>query len=179
MRVIGVAAVLVILGCAAAIALLASTPFRQLDPVSAHLRACAVAELGAARVMAGIAGESPAAGEGEETPAGGGSFRCALRPAADGRVDLLVRGRFEGAEVVVHWRLETARPSLSARARAVPVHVAFAPEGSGLGAADLDRAAAEADRAAVARLAAAPRFESQRAALAAATPDVRAILGAP
>lgn len=167
MRVIGVAAVLVILGCCAAIAVLATTPFRHIDPVSAHLRACAVAELGAVHVMARIAGESPAAGEGEETQAGGGSYRCVLRPAGD-LVDLLVRGRFEGAEVVVHWRLDTARPSLAAHARAVPVYVSFAPEGSGLSSAELDRAAAEADRAIVARRAATPRFEGMRTELAAA-----------
>lgn len=70
----------------------------------------------------------------------------------------------------MHFRLAIAAGSVSATERAAATYVSFAPEGSGLAAADLDRAAGEADRAEAARLAASPRFAGQRLALVRGTP---------
>ena len=78
----------------------------------------------------------------------------------------------------MHHRLAFTAGSVSATERAEAVYVSFAPEGSGLGSADLDRAAAEADRARGERLAASDRFAAQRLALVRGVP-ARAALEVP
>ena len=203
---VALALVLALLAVAAAfgaiIFLLTRSANRELDVLSSHMRAVAVAEVAYAAVVGRLnvtpwsqrwfRGRPDAQ---QDVPAAGGAYSYVLRdtpvlPAAADAVDaatlfgphqadLLVRATCERASATLYWRLLVPTGTLDSAARAVPTFFVFAPDGTSLSPAGLDPLGAQVNQQLLQRARNRAGFEARRPPLdrAKSAPEIETALG--
>ena len=157
-----VLALVAVIGAFGAIAMLLSRgAAREVDGISAHMRAVAVGEMGFAAVTGRLNTTRwadrwfrDAPDSVKDVPAAGGTYTALVRDTPDParpadptdalallgprQADLLIVATFDRASVAMYWRLMVPDGSLDAVSRVIPTFFTFAPEGTRAAPVDLD-----------------------------------------